>query len=167
MAKTEVKSTAPVSAVNRAGFDFGDKEQINFPPYWKPVVGKSFVAMPMFRDDREPKFIRYHLIAYEDMPDCMTGPVDGAEPAPVKKGEFFTLGKYAALPLDFFMGLQDPCLITCEGTRPSKEPNDTFMWSIRPTARDKKTLAARRADPNTELPPGMARPRLSTPASAE
>lgn len=169
MAKTsEVKNNVAAPAtVDRAGYEFGEKEQISFPPYWKPAIGKSFVAMPLFRDERDPKFVRYHLTAFEDMDDCLSGPTEDATAAPVKKGETFTLGQYKALPLDFFMGLPDPVLITCEKTVPSQHPNDTFIWSIRPTKRCKEIVAARRLDPNNVLPPGMTRPALTQSASAK
>ena len=165
MAKS-VAEKAVSGTVDRAGFEFTDKEQISFPPYWKPVVGKSFVAMPMCRDERDPEFIRYHLVAFEDMLDCVSGPVDSATPEPVKKGETFTIGKYATLPLDFYMGLPEPLLITVEGTRPSEgKKSDMFIWSIRPTAKCKKIMALRRADPNNELPAGMVRPQFGTNAA--
>jgi hypothetical protein len=140
------------------GLDFTNEEQISFAPYWKPIVGATFIARPLSRDERDPEFIRYVLQAYQDM-ECFSGPTDDAVPTLVRKGQQFSISQYKALPLDFYMGLPDPIKLTVKATRPSSDPkkNDMFVWGITTTDRCKKILDQRRDDPTVALPPGMTR----------
>lgn len=80
------------------------EEQTGFPPYWNPGIGKWFKATVMNRDERDPDFIRYHLLALAPVV-CAKGPSDDAEEIEVQPGEFFTCSAYAALPLDKYFGI--------------------------------------------------------------
>lgn len=165
---TTKKNAAPVQNQEIDGLEFSNEEQISFAPYWKPIVGASFVAKPIARDERDPEFIRFVMQAYQDM-DCFSGPVEDAAEVKVEKGKYFSISDYKALPLDFYMGLPDPIKLTVESTRKSSDPkkNDMFVWSIKTTDRCKKILDARREDPNVELPPGMTRTAAFTSAMTE
>lgn len=79
-------------------------EEVGFPPYWNPGIGKAFKATVMGRDDRNPDFIRYRLLALSPV-ICAKGPSDDAEEVLVNEGEFFTCSAYAALPLDDYFGI--------------------------------------------------------------
>jgi hypothetical protein len=73
-----------------------DTQETGFAPYWSPDVGKYFMGSPVTRDERDPGFVRYVLVAACDL-ECARGPVAGAETVLVKRGEFFTVGAYHTL----------------------------------------------------------------------
>lgn len=79
-------------------------EETGFPPYWQPGIGKVFKATVMSRDDREPDFIRYHLLALAPVM-CAKGPADDSEEILINPGEFFTCSEYAALHLHKYFGM--------------------------------------------------------------
>lgn len=123
-------------------------EEVGFPPYWNPGIGKMFKATVMKRDDRDPDFIRYHLLALAPV-ICAKGPADDSEEILVNEGEFFTCSAYAALPLDEYFGI-DVKVITwrkrkLEGNEASKgAKRDLYEFKIGVTGDTKNMLDAAR-----------------------
>lgn len=152
MAKSSEANKSPVG-------DFSDwekdvpagweDEQVGFPPYWNPSVGKVFMGTPLFKDERDPDFIRYHIQASRDEV-CATGPADGAEPVPVKKGEIFTVSAYSGLPLDEFFGLE-MMAVALKLVPTKKAGQERWVWKVRLPPQSKKLLQERRAQKATAL----------------
>lgn len=81
-------------------------EQVGFPPYWSPEMGSAFRGMIMYRDERQPEFIRYVVQASAPI-RCHRGPSDDEqEEVIVQPGELFTTTAYAALPLERYFGFE-------------------------------------------------------------
>lgn len=148
------KNPAPVAQKEGAPVDFSTWEevQVGFAPYWSPDENKSFVGFVVARDDRDPAFVRYLIQALEDT-QCARGPVDGAEPILVKKGEFYTVSVYHSLsePFDFmlenFTAKGDPAPIRMTALKKVKTSTvgqTCWTWKMTmPPDYKKKYLAAR------------------------
>ncbi len=87
------------------------KEQIGFAPYWSPAPGEKFFAMPISRDDRDPKFIRYQFKSLMAHLRCQRGPAKNAEEVDVVKGGMFSVSSYIQLSdmLDFALSTGFAC----------------------------------------------------------
>jgi hypothetical protein len=116
-------------------------EQISFPPYWKPEIGKKFLALAVSLDERDPEFLRYLLQATHDIM-CSKGGRDDKEDILVKRDEFFTMSVYAGLPLSNYIGLK--CLVEVTGTKDTGKPNDMFVFDLKLSKADKAMLSADR-----------------------
>jgi hypothetical protein len=116
-----------------------------FPPYWKPLLGRGFVARVVDFDGRNPEFLRYVLEAAKPV-ECQMGKADDENLVTVQPGELFTTSVYRALPLHEYMGLQDPIIVVCVGTIEVKNrPNEMWKFSIRTSPRNHAMLEERRA----------------------
>jgi hypothetical protein len=116
-------------------------EQISFPPYWKPEVGKKFVALVVTLDDRDEKFMRYVLQSCHPIP-CEKGDKHNKEDVLVPKDEFFTMSVYAGLPLDRYIGFKVYVQVT--GTRDVGQPQDMFVFDLKLSPADKALLSEER-----------------------
>ena len=129
--KAPSKTTAPVSSTSNedfeeefdleaatAAFDAAGGEEVlgtGFAPYLKPQVGGLYTFIPLMVDARDPSFVRYTCQNTGKDLRCATGPVDDGEEVIVKKGEIFSISKYATLPLIEMMGLSVTAF--CSGTQ--------------------------------------------------
>ena len=117
-----------------------------FPPYWKPMLGFGFIARVVELDARDPEFLRYVLQSAQDELSCRQGRADADSFVTVLKGEYFSTSVYRGLPLHEYMGLEDPIMVVCVGTREVKgRPNDMWIFKIRTSKRDHAQLAERKA----------------------
>jgi hypothetical protein len=137
--------------INQAGAPEGwEEESLGFPPYWNPEVGKSFRGVVMNRDERDPEFIRYVLLATAPV-TCATGPADESDVVHVAPGGKFTVSAYASLRLDELAGLE--VFVKCIGKREIKNgKQELWQWQVFLSPEAKKQLAARRAEQAKELP---------------
>jgi hypothetical protein len=116
-------------------------EQISFPPYWKPEVGKIFLALVLSLDDRDPDFHRYVLQTMHPLP-CERGDKHNKEDVIVDKDDFFTTSVYAGLPLDRYIGFK--VLVKVTGTRDVGQPQDMFVFDLKLSPQDKNLLSEER-----------------------
>lgn len=119
------QETGEIIDVLPEGIEEGlERENVGFPPYWVPALGKRLWARPVALDTRDPKFWRYVLEAGHTTA-CQVGPSEDEEKIAVQKGEVFTMSVYAALPLERFMG--EWVLVTVKDKRDLKT-SDQDMW---------------------------------------
>lgn len=126
-------------------FNDFESEQIGFPPYWNPEEGKQLYAMPVARDERDPKFHRYIWKAMIDT-ECQNGPADDAEKVTVKSGEFFTTSVYHSLdnlPLALYMNI--PVLLIAKEKVPTKTSGqEVWKWDLKLSKENKKLIDQKR-----------------------
>jgi len=83
------------------------KDQVGFPPYWKPVdVGDWFRGKVLMLDDRDPDFPRYVIEATQNF-YAYKGTALDAEPILIESGELYTINNYSSLPLERYYGNWD------------------------------------------------------------
>lgn len=126
------------------------KEQVTFPPYWQPEVGKWWRGQVLWRDERALNFPRYHVKSEIPL-QCRTGKVDDGEIVDVFPGEIFTLGVYARLPLDRYFGFIVEVEVMDKVELPGNEesggvPRDNFIFELRVSPQTKKLLASQRSE---------------------
>jgi hypothetical protein len=120
-----------------------EEEQIGFPPYWNPEIGKKFYARVEQLDMRDPAFVRYVCSNQGDPLDCFTGPTDDQKEKIVRKGERFSLSAYAALPLHDYIGFN--VLVTVKGKQKvPNQPSPMWIFSIAISKSDKQRLLTMR-----------------------
>jgi len=96
--------------------EFGDAGLVTvvtgFAPYWEPKeAGRTVFVIPRAIDFSDPAFVRITCENLGEPLECHTGAkgktegVDESTPVMVGKGELFTIGWYASLPLEY--GLKD------------------------------------------------------------
>jgi hypothetical protein len=122
-------------------------EDTGFPPYWNPTPGAAFCGVVIDRDDRDPKFIRYRILASSPIL-CARGPADDAEPVHVNAGEMFTVSFYAALPLDDYMGFEVYVLAKekVKGGKEKDRGGTVWQWKLGCAPETKQIVARRKAD---------------------
>lgn len=134
--------------------EFADwqEEKLGFSPYWQPVEGASFVAIPTEVDD-QGKFVRVVMVATRDT-QCFTGPTDSQEPVTVAKGETFTLSIYSGLKKVFtdYLTAGFPVEIMVTALEKIETDNGNDFWRFRVAVEPgaAKQLAATRATRNAE-----------------
>jgi hypothetical protein len=114
-----------------------EEENLSLPPYWVTEVGKQFAARVIDLDSRDEAFPRYVLEALAPV-DCQAGPREDAEDVHVKIGEFFTCSTYAGLPLERYIGCR--VVVTCDGTRKTKQPKPMYTFKMTMHPDDKKMV---------------------------
>jgi hypothetical protein len=126
-------------------FDKWDKIQTGFAPYWHPEPGKFCFGRVVAKDARNPKFVRYLLVAACDH-ECRRGPKndessEGAvgEWVKVKAGETFSITDYHSvsdeLDLQLFMlmkhDIQFPVRILAEKKKKTNHPEgNRSVWEF-------------------------------------
>lgn len=122
-----------------------EEEQVGFPPYWSPEEGgQRFSGIPIARDDKDPEFVRYTLIA-DRVIHCKKGPAEDAEQVIVRPGERFSVSEYASLPLAELFGLPMMAVATHK-SKTSTPGQSVWNWKLFLTPESKKQLHARRAE---------------------
>ena len=117
------------------------EEQISFPPYWNPDMGKVFYGMVVNLDDTDPTFVRYVVEAF--MPTlCERGDKHNKEEVLVQKGEFFTLSAYAGLPLDRYIGFA--VFVQVKGQRDVGQPQPMWEFTLKISPEDRKVFVEER-----------------------
>lgn len=155
MANVNRQDKAPaapkVEADDTRDLDFGawDEEPTGFPPYWTPVEGRKILARPIAKDENDPDFPRYVLVAGAPVP-CEQGSADEKKPVTVKKGELFTCSVYGGLPLDRYMGVEVG--IVCRGKKAIPGGKSLWVFQLFVSPDQKKVLEAKRAEAKI-LPP--------------
>jgi hypothetical protein len=113
---------------------------VGFPPYWEPgEPGNHCDLIPQYLDTTDTSFLRIVCKYIGDEPlQCMTGSKgdDGnsGTPVEVRKGELFTIGWYATLPLEFGMANQVPIrVVVVKKSRNGKNPDGTpkMLWHFK------------------------------------
>jgi len=149
------KNEVAVNADGTPDFSGFVKEQINFPPYWNPEIGKKIYFTPMMVDDKNSNFIRF--VCRAEMPiACQTGPADEAEDITIKKGEYFTVSDYKALPLANYFG--HAVLVEVVNKRKFKgddgTPRDLWVFDLTVSPETKRLLEAKREEVSKALSSG-------------
>ena len=126
------------------------EEQISFPPYWKPDLGKGWRGIVIARDQRDPNFHRY-IIESSITLDCRKGPVDDGEIITITPGMNFSIGVYAALPLERFEGLEVAVIAMSTRRLPGNEasehkPRDLWEFKTMVSPQVKALLVSRRQE---------------------
>jgi hypothetical protein len=103
MANPTKKNEVAVDANGVPDFSGFEKEQIAFPPYWNPAIGKKVFFTPVMLDDKDSNFLRFVCKAGMVI-DCSEGPSDNQKDVKVKAGEYFTISQYTSLPLENYFG---------------------------------------------------------------
>lgn len=131
-------------------------DQIGFPPYWNPAVGKKFAGKVLMRDERDPDFVRY-VIEAGVRHQCQEGPSDEARPVIVDKGMTFNVSDYAGLPLDDYFG--HTVVVTAIRKVPIDGGKEVWKFELKttPEGREqaKQLRGARLESAKGELPAGM------------
>jgi hypothetical protein len=129
------------SEVDTSGFE---EAQIGFPPYFKPIEGRTIKFRPVALDTRDARFFRWVCEASHNIA-CWTGPKDDAEPVLVRSGEYFTMSVYASLPLEKFIGEEIIC--TVKSKRDIHDGQNVWIWSVKvkPETKARLELAAKAA----------------------
>jgi hypothetical protein len=109
-------------------------QQTGYPPYWNPSDGKVFLGTVLFRDARDEEFIRYVLRASRKM-TCFEGEADNAQEVQVLPGQYFSVGEYAALPLEKYVGHE--VMVIASGKRDIKGGKE--LWKFRLLCNDETT----------------------------
>jgi uncharacterized protein affecting Mg2+/Co2+ transport len=126
-------------------FDKWDKIQTGFAPYWHPEQGKYCFGRVVAKDNRNPRFVRYLLVA-ECAHECRRGPKNedsdaGAvgEWVKVKAGDTFSITSYHAMSteLDYQLyllekfGAQIPIRILAEKkVKTAHEDGNRTCWQF-------------------------------------
>ena len=147
-----------VSTVTDLPAEFGGeklvKNAVGFPPYFEPEKGKSVSLRCKYIDYTDPAFLRIVCQYLGDKPlSCATGPKDDdgeADEILVNKGELFTMGWYATLPLEFGMKDGTPIHVICKkqvksGTTDDGQPKKLWMWEYLTTAAGNKQIMAEKS----------------------
>lgn len=126
------------------------EEQISFPPYWKPELGMGWRGTVLYRDERDPTFHRY-IIESSIAMDCRSGPVDDGVIITIEPGMNFSIGCYAALPLERFFGLEVAVIAVGSRKLPPNEASEgkpRDLWEFRTLVSPdvKQLLASRRKE---------------------
>lgn len=128
------------------------KISVGFPPYWKGSLGRAFRGQVLMRDDRDPDFVRYHILntAGKSL-KCQKGPVDDEEIIMVDPGDIFTVGGFAGLPLDTFFGHEVVAQIVNERTLPGNElsknrPRSFYDFEVTVSPETQKLLRQQREE---------------------
>lgn len=109
------------------------EQQITFPPYWKPQLGKGWRGTIVRRDERQSDFPRYVIESAVTL-DCQNGPVRDGEIFTVEPGEEFTMGVYAALPLHNYFDMEVAVIAVGSDPLPPNEKSDgrpRTLWRFR------------------------------------
>lgn len=134
----EARSVAPVMP---EGYE---EENISFPPYWTPEVGKAFHAMPVDIDLSDEEFPRIVLQNVGADLDCSQGSKDEQVKQVIKAGEHFTISKYAGLPLEKYMGYD--CAVTVTGQRDVGQAKPMYVFALGVSKDAKLALTAERKE---------------------
>ena len=117
--------------------------QINaFLPYWPAEEGKSFYAMPVGRDARDPKFVRVIWRACEPL-QCFSGSVDDQKEVGVDVGEFFTTSEYGSMRVsitDAWMGY--PVVVSIGDEKGENDKGDFYQFTYKHKINDAKAIKA-------------------------
>jgi hypothetical protein len=128
------------------------KIDATFPPYWQCGLAKGFRGKVLLRDERDPKFVRYHIENTGPKPiECRKGAVADGVVEDVAPGRIFTIGAYATLPLDRFLGFEITVICTGERELPGNErsegvPRNIFDFDIYATKEVEAKLASQRSE---------------------
>jgi hypothetical protein len=114
---------------------FDDAESIKlggFPPYWNPTEGETIYFEPLFKDARDPEFVRYVCRALMPLTAATGSKTEGKdEPVEVLAGERFCISEYTSLPLEQLLG--NPAiplkLVTLSKERVASDPKKT-RWAF-------------------------------------
>lgn len=179
MATQKTENTAPKSSIDLFALDpksedFGkllaaynkeildsvkdwEKEQVGFPPYWKPKQpGDLFLAKVVLKDERDPLFPRYVMQATKFPIVCQQGPAEDADLVIVQPGEFFTTSVWAALPLDDFYDVEACIMAVKKRKLPGNEASegvkrDLWVWEAKATKESRALIAGRRLEARQAL----------------
>lgn len=126
------------------------QDQVSFPPYWKPDLAKGFRGTVIARDERDGSFPRY-IIESSLTVDCQQGPVNDGVIVTVEPGMNFSIGAYAALPLEKYFGLEITAIVVGARKLPGNEasvmiPRDLWEWKVMVSPETSKLLKSRRAE---------------------
>lgn len=134
-----------------------EKEQVGFPPYWKPKKeGDLFLAKVVLKDERDPAFPRYIMQATKFPIVCQQGPAEDADLVVVAPGDYFTTSVWAALPLDDFFDLEACVMAVKKRKLPGNDASqgvkrDLWQWEVKATAEVRKQIASRRLEARQAL----------------
>lgn len=127
------------------------KASVGFAPYLKlNGVGDCFFGKLAAVDNSNPEFPRYIIEALEAPIECQRGPVASPEQVTVEPGDFFTVSKYAGLPIERFLDI--PAFYKIKSTRvvPGNENHkmatEMFEWDVMVSGESKKLLAKNQRD---------------------
>lgn len=129
-----------------------EKEQVGFPPYWKPKSpGDLFLAKVILKDERDPSFPRYIMQATKFPIVAQQGPAEDADVTIVSPGDYFTTSVWAGLPLDDFMDIEACIMAVKKRKLPGNEASDgvkrdLWVWEVKATPESRKLIASRRAE---------------------
>ena len=143
MANANTKSVqskaAPVGNDDMPDFSKWTKRQIGFAPYFQPEAGQSWFGKIVARDERDPAFMRYLVVAGRAM-TCYRGPADDAEKVEIGKGEQFTISIHRGVEDEFDLylesGLQPYCLCTATKKGKTKTGNDFWHYQVQVSPED-------------------------------
>lgn len=129
---------------------------IGFPPYWKADVNKGFRGIILGFDDRDPDFVRIHIENTGPALDCQRGPVDDGVVSTVQPGRIFTIGKFGALPLEGFIGVEVVALCVGKRKLPGNEasrnvPRDLYEWRMLVAKEVEELMKGRRQKERDQL----------------
>ena len=111
------------------------EEQVSFPPYWKPEPGTGWRGTIIALDQRAKDFPRF-IIESATTLDCRVGRISDGEIMTITPGMNFSVGAYAALPLERYRGLELAvlCVKQRKGLPPNDEsegmPRDMWVWKV-------------------------------------
>lgn len=144
-----VENNAPMSAYEQqilATIAGWEKISVGFAPYLKVSgIGGCFFGKLAAVDLGDPEFPRYVVECLGAPLKCQRGPVNDAEEVIVQPGEFFTVSKYAGLPIERFMDI--PAFFKVIGER-EVPPNEAhkmktsmFLWEVTVSPESKALMA--------------------------
>lgn len=144
MAKRNEVAVGPDGLPDFSGFE---KEQIAFPPYWNPEIGKKIFFTPVMLDEKDPNFPRFVCKAGM-ITNCLEGPSDNQKETTIKTGEYFTISQYASLPLQNYFG--HPVLVEVMDLVKFKgedgTPRTRWVFELRVAPETKRLLEAARVE---------------------
>lgn len=140
--------------------------QIGFAPYWNPKEGEGILATVINRDERNPNFVRYLMVAHRDTM-CQRGPAKDAESVLVKKGETFTISDYFSLTEEFNLQLAsglDPVIYLEPLSKADTESgHQVWRWRMRVNEETGQKLKALRAQNAVrQIDASKVRPQLES-----
>lgn len=139
-----------------------EKDQVGFPPYWKPVdTGDWFRGKVLMLDDRDPDFPRYVIEATQEF-YAYKGTALDAEPILVLPGELYTINSYSSLPLERYYGNWDIVGRTVRKRKLAastkedaqdyqKRPRDLWDWEVMIPKELKQLLKSQREEESKML----------------